>query len=79
MGGKGSLETRVSKGKGEGLSQDRHLSHIMQFFYPKKYSFKNISTGFVPGGISGVVSFSVWDIMVPVEGKRLRLVYIGNK
>lgn len=79
MGGKGSLETRVSKGRREGLSQDGHLSHIMQFFYPKKYSFKNIFTGFVPGDISGVVSFSVWDIMVPVEGKRLRLVYIGNK
>lgn len=75
MGGKGSLEARVSKGRREGLSQDGHLSHKCR----KKYSFKNIFTGFVPGGISGVVSFSVWDIMVPVEGKRLRLVYIGNK
>lgn len=79
MGGNGSPGTRVSKGRREGLSQDGQLSHIMQFFYPKKYSFKNIFTGFVPGGISDVVSVSVWDIMVPVEGKRLRLVYIGNK
>lgn len=79
MGGKGSPETRLSKGRREGLSQDGHLSHIMQFFCPQKYSFKNIFKGFVPGGISGVVSFSVWDIMVPVEGKRLRLVCISNK